>query len=281
MDFFAQKYREDTAFAQRVDTSVLRILTQKYRLYPSFNLENVIPGAVGLTEIGQSQQVTFGVARNSVTLISPAANELANILPRGPESRDRIVFLTDVQTGKQCNTCAEEPQIAYDALQSAVLKLYGPRAGGQVSQNLLSSFSFMDLWKYLNGIVSAPSASTSEAQPASIENDLKLADWVVVLMLKPDSGQQETQAFRQLLSGRPDLLRNKKVVVFAFDAPYYLDATDISKISAYYGLYSKSAPFIDVTARILFQELSATAALPVSVPGIGYDLSRATAPDPA
>ncbi|MBU4225737.1 MAG: hypothetical protein KKC71_07940, partial [Chloroflexi bacterium] len=69
-------------------------------------------------------------------------------------------------------------------------------------------------------------------------------------------------------------------VLFAFNAPYYLDATDISKVTAYYGLYSKSAPFVEVAARLLFQELTPAGALPVSVPGIGYDLLSATAPDP-
>ena len=34
LEFFAQKYREDEAFAQRVDASVERILTIKYRIYP-------------------------------------------------------------------------------------------------------------------------------------------------------------------------------------------------------------------------------------------------------
>nr|HMN63166.1 glycoside hydrolase family 3 N-terminal domain-containing protein [Anaerolinea sp.] len=36
LDFFTQKYREDSAFAQRVDSSVERILTLKYKLYPEF-----------------------------------------------------------------------------------------------------------------------------------------------------------------------------------------------------------------------------------------------------
>ena len=44
-------------------------------------------------------------------------------------------------------------------------------------------------------------------------------------------------------------------MVFAFNAPYYLDATDISKLTAYYAFYSKINPFIDVAARILFQEV--------------------------
>ena len=75
-------------------------------------------------------------------------------------------------------------------------------------------------------------------------------------------------------------MRDKRIVVFAFNAPYFLDATDISKLTAYYCLYSKSAPFVEVAARLLFRELSPAGSLPVSVAGIGYDLFTATTPDP-
>jgi len=83
-----------------------------------------------------------------------------------------------------------------------------------------------------------------------------------------------------MLANHYEFIRNKKVVVFAFNAPYYLDSTDISKVSAYYGLYSKGPAFIDFAARLLFQEANATGASPVSIPGIGYDLSTAVSPDP-
>ncbi len=83
-----------------------------------------------------------------------------------------------------------------------------------------------------------------------------------------------------VLEQRPDLLRNKKVIVFAFNAPYFLDATDISKLTAYYGLYSKGPNFLDAAARVLFQEITPAGALPVSVPGIGYEVLDATKPDP-
>jgi len=275
IDFFTQKYEEDAAFAQRVDASVERILTAKYRLYPQFTLEQVVPAEEGLANVGESEPVTFDVARRSVTLISPDATELNNTLPSAPGPRDRIVFLTDVQAGRQCSTCAEQVTMPVNALESTVLRLYGPRAGGQVSQSLMISYSFADLYKFLNETPATPE------ERSSLETDLSLANWVVVSMLKPDSTRPETQAFQRLLSERADILRNKKIIVFAFGAPYYLDATDISKLTAYYGLYSKTAPFVDVAARILFQELVPTGALPVSVPGIGYDLIYSTSPDPA
>jgi beta-N-acetylhexosaminidase len=75
-------------------------------------------------------------------------------------------------------------------------------------------------------------------------------------------------------------LRDRRVILFSFGAPYYLDATDISKLTAYYALYSKQPPVVDVAARLLFQELTPSGASPVSIPGIGYDLITAMTPDP-
>jgi beta-N-acetylhexosaminidase len=274
LQLFAQKYRVDPAFAQRVDLSVQRILTAKYRLYPTFDVQSVVPLEDGLAKIGQSQQVTFDVAQKAVTLISPDPSELSSILPRPPQLRERVVFVTDVRTARQCSQCQDQSSLAVDALQNSVLKLYGPRAGGQVMQTHLSSYNFSDLTKLLVG---TPPTGT---QTPPMLTDLRLADWVVFSTLNVEPDVPDSNALLRLLSEQPDLLRNKKVIVFAFNAPYYLDATDISKITAYYALYSKTPALIDVAARVLFQELAPTGALPVSVPGVGYDLSAETSPDP-
>jgi beta-N-acetylhexosaminidase len=107
-----------------------------------------------------------------------------------------------------------------------------------------------------------------------------VADWVVFGMMNQSADRPESLALRRLLTENPDLIRNKRVIVFAFNAPYYLDATDISKLTAYYGLYSKSLPFAEIAARVLFQELTPSGSLPVSVAGVGYDLIQVTTPDP-
>src|SRR5690606_8520959 len=52
LDYFSGKYEEDSAFAQRVDEAVLRILNAKLRLYGDFSLETVIPDRAGLEQIG-------------------------------------------------------------------------------------------------------------------------------------------------------------------------------------------------------------------------------------
>ena len=92
LDFFTQKYQEDPAFAKRVDSSALRLLTLKYRLYDTFNLDQVIPTQIQLTEVGKSSQASFEVAQRGATLINPSLNDLSSTLPHSPELGDRLVF---------------------------------------------------------------------------------------------------------------------------------------------------------------------------------------------
>ncbi|GAB4527678.1 MAG: hypothetical protein Fur0018_13400 [Anaerolineales bacterium] len=272
LEFFTQKYREDPAFAQRVDSAVFRILTLKYRLYPRFNYQDVFPKAESLSEIGQGAQVVFDVARKANTLISPGADALEATLPSPPKLSDRIIFFTDSYNVQQCTTCPEVPTLDINAMQKAVLRLYGPASGGQAQQRNLISYSF----EHLNTMLELGPGRTE------VEYQLSSANWVVFLMQDVTLSRPASLALRRLLSERPELLRNKHVIVFALNAPYYLDATDISKLSAYYGLYSKAPEFIDVAARLLFNEIRPSpGALPVSVSGIGYDLIAATAPDPS
>lgn len=271
LEFFTQRYLEDASFAQRVNESVERILMLKYRLYPTFSLDSVVPTAPDLTKVGSNGLVANLVARSSATLLSPSKTDLDSVLPRPPVPGERMVFITDVLSGRQCATgCSDVTVMPVDALQNAVIRLYGPAAGGQVSRNLLSSYSYMDLWMLLNKASNLP----------PVESDLQLADWVVFSALNVSTARPESQALRRLLSERPELLRGKRIIVFAFNAPYYLDATDISKLTAYYALYNRAEPFVETAARILFQELEPAGASPVSVPGIGYDLLQATMPDP-
>ena len=70
------------------------------------------------------------------------------------------------------------------------------------------------------------------------------------------------------------------MILFSFGAPYYFDTTTISKFTAYYALYSKQPQFVDVAARLLFQELTPVGASPVSISAVGYDLISVMSPDP-
>ncbi|MFH2039899.1 MAG: glycoside hydrolase family 3 N-terminal domain-containing protein [Chloroflexota bacterium] len=269
LEFFTQKYNEDAAFAQRVDESAKRILTMKYRIYEDFTFSKVLP-LFDPSNIGISQSVTFEVARQSATLISPDAIELDSLVPTPPGVNDRILFLTDTRIESQCEICPENPAFSKESLPDAIYRLYGPQAGGLVKRSVLLPYSFDDLKLILQG---------GEGNPA-LESELNIADWVIISLLDSTPDQSSLDTLRSFFFERQDLLRNKKVILFAFNAPYFLDATDISKLTAYYGLYSKSLPFVEVAARILFQELNPVGSLPVSVSGIGYDLLSATAPNP-
>ncbi len=272
LEFFTQKYREDPAFAQRVDEAALRILTLKFRLYPQFAPDSVLPSPDALESIGQNENLVFDVARAASTLISPDADALESTLPNPPRLSERILFFTDSYPARQCGVCPEEAVLPVNAMQEAVLRLYGPSTGGQVQPRNLVSYSFENLTTMLD----------LGAGRTDVEYQMRSAQWLVFLMLDVTPQRPASQALRRLLNERPDLLRDKRVIVFAMNAPYYLDATDISKLTAYYGLYSKTPPFVDIAARLLFNEIRPLpGAPPVSVDGIGYDLISATSPNPS
>jgi beta-N-acetylhexosaminidase len=268
LDFFAQQYQEDPNFAQLVDAAVLRILDQKFRMYDEFVLASVLAPEIGLANIRTSQEIVSEVARNAATLINPDPQELNSRLPQPPTQADRIVFLTDTSNLKQCTTCLWEEELAADALQKEVLRLYGSTGSGQVFASRLNPFPLEELELMLN----------DESQ-TDIEAVLGSADWIVISLTSVRDGQVDL--LQRFFSERANLIRNKNVILFSFTAPYYLDATDILKLTAYYALYSKQPAFVEVAARLLFerQQITLHGASPVSIPGAGYDLIDATSPD--
>ena len=267
IEFFVQKYREDPAFAQRVDNSVTRILAAKLNIYKDFTFSNVAVPSSRLAGLGTGTAITFEVARNSATLISPEQQDLTGVLPLPPQSNERMVFITDTQTTRQCTTCPELPIFATDALQQSILQLYGPQSGNQTANFRLTSYSLANLEALLDDL-----------KPEFIEEDIVRANWVVISLR--DASQGQPAVIERFLRERPDLLRQKNLILFSFGAPYYFDTTTTSKFTAYYALYSKQAQFVEVAARLLFQELTPTGASPVSIQGIGYDLISVMAPDP-
>ena len=120
LDFFTQKYSEDPLFAERVDQSVLRILELKYKLYNKFDLNEVVIQP-NFNNIGFSSQISYDVAQQGVTLISPSPEELDSVLPEIPGRNEFIVFITDDTYAKQCDECPDQPLLAVDALSKAVM----------------------------------------------------------------------------------------------------------------------------------------------------------------
>ena len=112
-----------------------------------------------------------------------------------------------------------------------------------------------------------------------IDNALVGSDWLV-FAVGDVQDDMDNNALKLLLKERPDLLADRKVIVFAMGAPYYLDATDVSQTTAYYGLYGNSNPFIEVAARVLFQEILPHESPPISLDSVSYDLQANLAPYP-
>lgn len=266
LEFFVQEYQNDAVFARLVDAAAGRILAQKLRMYEEFTISSVLMPDSGLEKVGSSQQFMFDVARNAATLINPDPQELGTLLPAPPNQGDRIVFLTDTPAYKQCSGCLSHDVLSADALQKVVIRLYGPNGSGQIIANRVTSFPLTEVGLMLN--------AESET---NIEAALESATWIVISLTGVRNGQ--ISLLRRFFSERPNLLRNRNVILFSFTAPYYLDATDISKLTAYYALYSKQPAFVEVAARLLFQQVPLQRASPVSIPAVYYDLITQTSPD--
>ncbi len=273
IQFFRDKYLDDPAFQMRVDDALRRILTLKHRLYPDFTLEAVQVDTEKLAEVvGQGREEVFQIAQQAITLIYPGREELADRLPSPPLLEDDILIFTEDRQGRDCPECEPFLFIETDALRNTILRLYGPEAIGQVDPARIHSFTFSQLKQFL----------TEGAVPGvDMEGLIGEADWLIFAML--DFNPEDyplSDGVKSLLKLRPDVLPGKKVVVLAYNAPYYLDSTEISKLTAYYGVYSKVEPFIEASVRALFQEFLPQGASPVSVEGIKYNLITQMEPDP-
>lgn len=108
------------------------------------------------------------------------------------------------------------------------------------------------------------------------------SNWIIFAMLDVDPTLNPgSDVVKQFLRQQSERLGNKKVIVLALNAPYFLDATEISKLTAYFGVYSKTQPFLESAVRALFRSYTPTGAPAVSVPGTRFsDLSQTLSPDP-
>jgi beta-N-acetylhexosaminidase len=274
--FFQEKYGTDADFRRRVDEAVLRILRLKARMYPDLSLAGSLVDGGNLAErIGQDAPTVAQLARDAVTLISPNAGEFAQRLPTGPGPQDRILIFTDARTGRDCSAldCASFPLVPATAMEEIVLRLYGPNASGQMSPDRVRSLTFDQLSDYLAGVPTEPPAD-------EIDQLINDANWLVFAVQDEDARVPSSGALRRFLSERPELRERKRLVAMALGAPYYLDATDISKLTAYFGVFGKTPPFLEAAVRALFREFTPTGASPVDIAGTNYRLDEKLRPNP-
>ncbi len=314
--WFQERYVTDVAFRQQVDTAVLRILQLKLKLYGNaFDLQNVIKPLNAATPIiaPQGEAISLEVAQNGITLIAPDPNELLQRLTRPPNATENILIFTEMRQFQQCSQCEPQPYIGLAAIEEQMLVRYGPRASAQLQPDQITSRSFADLQAFIDAgpgpIIYNTEPITPTVVPGSlptpeddmtptpddgptptplptptpppaflVQEDLREADWIIFAML--DRNGANARALNNFLAQRPDLVREQRVIVFAFDAPYYLDSTEITQLTAIFGLYSHNIAAIDTAVRALFQELPFSGASPVTIAGVSYDLFVQTQPTP-
>lgn len=268
--FFQDRYQTDETFRARVDQSVRRILTLKRRICSDFTLDSCTSSEEALVRIGQANGTVAQIAQEAVTLLYPAADELALRLPRPPRLEENILIITDARETRECDDCTPFYLLSPQALEDTILRMYGPDASGQVDPEHIVSLTFADLRSFL------------QFESPELDSAIRDADWIVFAMLDyapveyPDS-----MALKQFLREWTAGLETKKLVVMAYEAPYYLDTTEVSKLTAYYGIYSKMQPFLDASVRALFLEYVPTGRSPITVDGVGYELGKELLPDPA
>lgn len=272
IEFFRQKYQEDTVFAQSVDASVLRILHAKMEIYPTFNFESVAMPREALDILGRAGALELKVNQQAVTLLAPSTEFLNATIPQPPALSDYITVFTDTRMRKQCETCVEQHDLAMMDFEDTLIRYYGPLGTNQLDGNRIFSYSFEQLIEILN-------QRTEPADPNRVDN-LRRSQWVIINLLNEEPSLPESMAFKRLLSERLDLLRDKNVIVFSYDVPYYLDSTDLANISAYYVLYNNTQSAMDIAARVLMREAVASGSLPVSLSAVDYQLGTVTAPNP-
>lgn len=272
LQYLAGEYRTNPFVRERVDEAVRRLLRAKLKLYPGLTFSEVeVEPRRAEEEVGRSIEAVYSLARKSLTLVHPSPGELRARLPRPPQPHEQILFVECWGTD-----CYGAPVLPERTLESMTLELYGPRATGQVRPENVRTISFGQLASYMR--------KGSEPSPERDEVDalLRDAEWIVFALSEynplsfPDS-----QALKTFLTTPPIDLREKKVIVIAFTGPYHLDATELTRVTAYWAAYSKVRPLREVALRALFGELQAQGRSPVDVAGAGYFLSYQLQPDPA
>ncbi len=269
--------------------------------------------AAALAEIGQ-------VALESITILYPDPSGASDVFSRVPQAGEQLLIFSDSRLQRDCEACMTEAAVGPVELGEIILRLYGPEATGQLSESQIDSRTFADLAELLDAESSAPptpaaqetdAPSTPEplpeqagiqSQPSVVDatgedvpaDEVELdknartdklideADWIIFAMLDVDAEQYlYSDAVKRFLRQRSEDLATKNVVVFALNAPYFLDATEISKLNAYYGVYSKTQPFLEGAVRALFRAYAPEGAPPVSVAGTRFaGLAERLAPDP-
>lgn len=261
------------------------------------------------------------VTRAAITLLYPDVENLSDVIATPPQANDQILIFSDSRLYSECEGCIAETALGPEELKSIITRLYGSELGatGQIDPERVYGRSFVELGALLDRTDATTGLATTNAPTAvattkpltdvqmastpvndALANDEAVAtedlltanerlqrlinesNWIIFAMLDVDpTDKSGSDVVKRFLRQQSEQLGNKQVIVLALNAPYFLDATEISKLTAYFGVYSKTQPFLESAIRAIFRSATAPGAPPVSVPGTRFNnLSAQLQPDP-
>jgi len=268
--YMREQYGVDPDFRRRADDAVRRVLAAKLKLYPQLALRQAtVDPAAASAEAGRGGDEMRSLAEDALTLLQPpTVADLRARLPRGPLSPEKVLI---VECWDDCYPYRVKPKLD---LQNALLVLYGPGGRARLKPEDVGTISFGELDAWL----SKPADPANAATARSVGE----AAWLIFALTEynPDA-HPASGAVKRFLDSPPVDLRNKNLVGIAYNVPYHLDSTEVSKLSAYFAVYNKTSAAVDAGFRALFGDVTPKGHSPVNVSGIFYSVTDATRPDPA
>jgi len=285
IDFLAGRYESDPAVRARIDDAARRVLLLKARLYGGLEPAVITRPAQYQGIVGQSESAdqVAAISAGALTFVQPAGRDaFLQTLP-APTADQRILFV-------ECwddPTCA--PPNPIDSSNYRPLWPRGKLAGlaeelfpDRVSTDNLDTISFSQLGALLKG-----------GGDGEVRRAVESADWIVFGLLERDStGFPDSEVLKDFLGRGPTVfdLRDTKIVVFAYNAPYHFDAGELGNVDLFVALYTKIEPALRASLRALFQDTGllqgagGQGSLPVDyVFGdyVLYDLDRQVSAEPS
>lgn len=283
------QYAGDAELRRRVDEALLQVLRLKLRLYgPAPTLQDVLVDPQANAGDDQAQEVADQIARAALTRVSPAEGTTLG----SPQPGERILWVVDARERRDCPDCDARLRPDPTWLVDGTRQIYGPEGAGLArlrDEADVDAITFRDLklWLQEQGAVRPESTVAFEKRQrgdrpwSQTDRLVKGADWLVFCMRDLSAAEAASgDALRLFLKARPAAPEGQRRVVFALEAPYLLDTTEIAGLAAYYALYAPARPFTQLAIRALFGDAAAEGESPVSIPGAGYDLAERLLPDP-
>jgi beta-N-acetylhexosaminidase len=265
--YMREQYASNPDFRRRADDAVRHVIEAKLKLYPQLMRTQVtVDPAAAAAAAGGSRSEMESLAADALTLLQPqSVSALRSRLPRGPVTPDKVLII-------ECwEDCYPYRVMAKNELQDQLLALYGPAGAGRLQPADVNTVSFGELDAWL----------TSPKDPAQAVTAKAVADasWIVLALTEYNPvGRPVSAAAKRFLDSPPVDLRNKNVVAIAYNVPYHLDSTEISKVAAYFAVYNKTDAAIQTGWKALFGDATPKGHPPVSVSGVFYDVADAVLP---